>query len=130
MKVVDFKGNKYTWPPTGHIVDNDETRPRSELHKTVRDLLKDRYPLDPILEEVPMPGTRMFLDFYLPRRCLAIECQGRQHFEQINHFHKDQLGFIKSQVRDKTKEEWCELNNIALVVINYNDHIEEIKIKI
>lgn len=130
MKVVDFKGNQYTWPPNGYTVDNDERRPRSELHLKVRSILKEKYPLDPILEEIPLPSTRLSLDFYLPRRKIGIECQGEQHFKQINHFHKDKLGFIQSLKRDMVKKEWCALNNIDLIEVRFDDTEEIICQKI
>lgn len=126
MKVIDFKGNKHTWPPRGHVTMNDETRPRSALHLTVRNVLKSKYPLDIIMEEVPLPGTRLVLDFYLPRANIAVECQGKQHIEQTNFFHKDKLGFINSQVRDRQKADWCELNNIKLITVYYDQNPEDL----
>jgi hypothetical protein len=130
MKVVDFQGNKYSFPPQNHSPTEDATRLRSELHLSVRNLLKTRYPCDRLLEEVPLPGTRTFLDFLLPTRRIGVECQGQQHFEQVNHFHKDKMGFINSQKRDRLKQEWCDLNNIKLVIVRFDETEEEIKEKL
>ena len=64
------------------------------------------------------------IDFYLPDYNIAIECQGKQHFEPINWF-----GGIETlkgiQERDKLKKELCKKNNLPLYYINYNDNVEE-----
>jgi hypothetical protein len=49
MKVKDFEGRSYNWPPDGHTVMADDIRPRSELHLRVRALLHRMYPTQPIL---------------------------------------------------------------------------------
>ena len=54
------------------------------------------------------------LDFYLPDYNIAIECQGRQHFEPIDYFGGEE-NFIKIQKRDKIKKELCLKNNIILL---------------
>ena len=54
------------------------------------------------------------LDFYLNNHNIAIECQGRQHFESISVF-----GGMKTlqecQQRDNQKKQLCKDNNIKLV---------------
>lgn len=53
------------------------------------------------------------LDFYIPTKKIAIECQGRFHFEpyNINNEHD----FIKQLERDKVKRELCETHGIKLL---------------
>lgn len=54
------------------------------------------------------------LDFYLPEYKIAIECQGKQHFEPREHFGgKD--GFDKVINRDNIKRELCEKEGIKLL---------------
>lgn len=53
------------------------------------------------------------LDFYLPKYNVAIECQGIQHFESVEHFGGDKA-FIKRVERDKRKKELCKKNNILI----------------
>ena len=56
---------------------------------------------------------RLSLDFYLPKHKLAIECQGRQHFEPIDYYGG--MKAYREQVeRDKRKSELCKENNIDL----------------
>ena len=66
-------------------------------------------------------------DFYIPNLNVAIEYDGRQHYEIIDYF--DGLdGFIDVKVRDTIKTKYCEKNNIKLIRIPYwdFDNIEEI----
>lgn len=121
MKVKDFKGNEVKWPPSGHIINNNETRPRSELHLRVRRLLREMYPTQILLEEVPIPGARLTLDFYIPLLQTAIECQGEQHFKYTPHFHGSVRGFMESNRRDQSKLDWCLNNNIKVVALSYKD---------
>lgn len=68
-----------------------------------------------ILEEFPVIGTRLSLDFYLPHIKLAFEYDGRQHREFNPFFHNTSKDFERQKERDQEKELWCKLNNIKLV---------------
>lgn len=121
MKVVDFNGREYNFPPSGYVPDLDDTRKRSELHLEARAILKRLYPTQRVLEEIPLPGIRLFADFYVSHRNVIIEVHGRQHYEYVAHFHGSRAGRIQSIQRDNKKIEWCDLNNIPLIVLPYND---------
>lgn len=54
------------------------------------------------------------LDFYLPAYNIAIECQGRQHFESDKYFGGDN-GLAKQIERDKTKYKKCIKNKIQVL---------------
>lgn len=125
MKVIDFNGNTCNWPPTGKQVAKNDRRPRSEYHLRARELLRSKYPTQAILEEVPLPGTGLFLDFYIPSAKLAIEVQGQQHTNYTPHFHGSKFGFEKSKQRDTKKKEWCDMNNISLIEFEYNKEDNE-----
>lgn len=58
-------------------------------------------------------------DFFLPQQNLIIELDGRQHFEYIPYFHKNQQNFLKSQERDRRKNSYCLANKISLYRIPY-----------
>lgn len=58
--------------------------------------------------------SHLSLDFYLPEYNVAIECQGRQHFESIDFFGGEK-GLKETIERDKIKKELCEKNNIKLL---------------
>ena len=54
------------------------------------------------------------LDFYLPKQNIAIECQGIQHFQEVEYF-RDKLEYTLSC--DKVKRKLCEKNGIKIFYI-------------
>lgn len=57
-------------------------------------------------------------DFYLPDLNIAIEYDGEQHFMPVSRFGGEEQ-FLKTQARDKFKNEYCKNNNINLIRIPY-----------
>lgn len=115
MKIKDLSGKIHTWNLHGYQVDLNDIRPRSSGHITCRTLLKKLFPLDLILEEPPVPGENLFLDFFLPGRKMIVEVQGAQHEQFVPFFHKTKAKFVQAQNRDKRKANWCEINGFRLV---------------
>ena len=64
---------------------------------------------------------RQSLDFYLPDYNIAIECQGRQHFEPVKQFGGIDE-YKKTIKRDKEKYKKCILNNITLLYYTNNEN--------
>ena len=59
---------------------------------------------------------RLELDFYLTKENVAIECQGEQHFKEIEYFSSDgEDSFEKRLKRDERKRILCEENGIKLL---------------
>jgi hypothetical protein len=121
MKVQDFTGKRYNWPPNGYSINFDDIRQRSQYHLECRRLLHEIYPLDRILEEVPLPGIGLFLDFFTPHNYTAYEVNGEQHEEYNSFFYKTKGNFLRAKNNDKRKQEWCQLNNIHLIILDYKD---------
>ncbi|CAI2177651.1 3765_t:CDS:2 [Funneliformis geosporum] len=61
------------------------------------------------------------LDIYYPQYGFAIEVQGKQHEQHIEHFHKNEEDFEKQLMRDQLKKELCEENWIVLKYVWYED---------
>ena len=83
--------------------------------------------MERIKEEHPVKiGSKtLFLDLYVPRLKLGIECQGKQHFE-FNKFHyQDANAFREAKRNDRKKEEQCKELGITLIKINYNEKIDK-----
>lgn len=125
MKVKDLRGTIHILPFQGYRIDLNDTRPRSDGHKRCRALLKKIYPFDIVLEEVPVPGENLFLDFFIPLRKAVIEVQGAQHTEFVPFFHKSKTGFANSQKRDNRKKQWAEINNFKLIELSDSDGDDE-----
>ena len=57
---------------------------------------------------------RLTLDFYLPQYNIAIECQGRQHFD-CDEFFGGKKSFLEQLRRDEDKARKCHENGIKLI---------------
>jgi hypothetical protein len=69
-------------------------------------------------------GLQRF-DIYLPKYNIAIEYQGKQHFEEVSVFGGKE-GLIKVQENDRKKRELCALNNCYLIEVLPDYDIEEV----
>lgn len=121
MKVTGLDRKVRTWKWKGCIVREDKIK-RSSFHLAARALLKEMFPMEIILEEVPLPGTTgLSADFFVPTKMIMVETHGRQHYEFIPHFHTNWQGFLKAKQRDRDKQKWCEINKIKYVELPYNE---------
>jgi hypothetical protein len=132
MKVVGLNGREYNINLKKYIVKRNDKTVKSKYHIAARELLADMFSGYTVLEEVKLPGSRcpskksaLFLDFFIPTLMLGIEVHGRQHYEFCKFFHKTMAGFLQSNKRDFIKEDWCELNDIELIVLKYSDSVED-----
>ena len=127
MKVYTLDNELVKWQL--HGISSKDNRSKSSLHEKARELLHDKHPTVSILEEVAVPVRRnksCYLDFYIPLLKTAIECQGKQHFEFTSLFHANLQDFIAQKKRDMDKSNWCDLNNIQLISLRY-DEVEKWK---
>lgn len=125
MSVKDSHGRNHPWPPNGHEVGFNDQRQRSSLHLRCRELLRQMYPTQSILEEVPIPGERLTCDFYLPMRKVVVECHGEQHYKFVPHFHGDRIAFAFSLKRDQRKVDWCHDNNFRIAILPFSETDDE-----
>lgn len=134
MNIVGLDGRNYHWNPSANQADTEN---RSSLHILAKDLLNELFPHDRVLEEVSLPGSKtkyrntvLRADFFVPNRNLIIEVHGEQHYKFNKFFFKSKLHFYRAKARDSDKKEWCDLNSIKLVELNYNEDIDEWRRKI
>ena len=123
MIVSDLEGSQQELHLTGHMPQGILNK--SSYHLLARSLLSSLYPTMQILEEIPIHIRRsslLYLDFYIPLTKTAIEVHGEQHYKFVPFYHSTILNFLKSQKRDREKEEWCELNNIKHVILRYDEN--------
>jgi hypothetical protein len=126
MKLKGFDDREYSLSLDKKISGNC-----SDLHKRARKLLKTIFKFDTVFEEVQLPGSKtpkngtLYIDFFIPTQFLAVEVQGQQHTEYTPFFHKNKAEFVRSQVRDNIKREWCELNSFTLIELPYDETDEQ-----
>jgi hypothetical protein len=99
---------------------------KSKIQYAAGQKIKDKFPSDAILEDVPVDGASFYFDFWLPRRKLVFEIQGRQHDEYVKFFHKSKTDFHKAIGRDLKKEEFCRINDITLYCVSTLEELEKI----
>lgn len=125
MKFKGFDGREYSCR-----LKYEESKNCSKPHKKVRELIKEIYPSIGVVEELVLKGSKtvknktLTADFYIPSLNLVIEIHGEQHYRYIPHFHKTKMDFVQGRARDRTKIEWCELNNIDIVVLKHDEEDE------
>jgi hypothetical protein len=123
MQVVDLNGKTHKWVISSYA--GVKRNKCSSLHLRARTILTNMFPFDMILEEVALPGTKLFLDFYIHSRRLAVEAHGKQHYEYTPMFHDSEIEFRKSKTRDNQKKEWLTLNDITLIELPYTENDNE-----
>lgn len=119
--VVCLDGRSRPWKLAGLRVYGDDERRRSKPHLRARAILADVFGGQVVLEEVPIPGSKLRFDFLVPGLDVAVEVQGRQHYHRVQHFHKTALGAAKANGRDEQKRRFCSLNELRLVELPYNE---------
>ena len=62
------------------------------------------------------------LDFFIPDKNIAIECQGEQHFNHVKYFDPTIEDFIKRQEYDKLKNSLCKDHNTKIIYYSLKKH--------
>jgi len=90
-------------------------------HKAGYKILRELFPYDQIFQEVFIPKVKLYVDLFIEKRSLALEINGPQHYEFIEHFHQTKLNFLKAQARDRKKREILESNDILLISLRFDE---------
>lgn len=70
----------------------------------------------------PKTGKRLVVDGYFEEYNLAIEYNGRQHYEVVSFIRNDSPELLEiRKERDAIKYKLLEENNVRLLIINYNE---------
>lgn len=72
-------------------------------------------------------GKSLELDCYNAEIGLAVEYNGRQHYEYTPGMHKTHDAFRAQQYRDEMKKRLCLENGILLISVPYNIHTDTIE---
>ena len=72
-------------------------------------------------EEFPVYGSLMRVDLLNATKKIAVEVNGVQHGEFVEHFHGHPANYLQSIRRDWKKTEWLESNGFSLIEIEPKD---------
>ncbi|MBY9006688.1 MAG: helix-turn-helix transcriptional regulator, partial [Candidatus Lokiarchaeota archaeon] len=64
-------------------------------------------------------GFQMHFDGYNEELAIAIEFQGKQHYQYHPYFHKDEEAFHRQQTIDLIKRKLCKENKVKLIEVPY-----------
>lgn len=78
----------------------------------------------------PVTNTNLELDCFCRELGLALEYNGRQHYEFTPKFHKSKNDFYNQKYRDQIKKQLCYENKIDLIEVPFSVSHEEIPIYI
>lgn len=104
---------------------------KSKLQTITGAKLDELYPYQIILEEFYVPGSKLSVDFFLPKIGLVVEVQGEAHYEHIPFFHGDRKTSTKfaGQIRrDMKKVSWCQYNGYELIEIVTEKDLENLNV--
>lgn len=66
--------------------------------------------------------SKLHFDFYLPQHNIIIEYNGKQHYEIDEHWGgEEKVKYV--QELDLIKKEYCEKENINLIIIRYDENL-------
>ena len=95
----------------------------SHLEKEVKAAL-DNNDIDYIFQYRESWIKPLTLDFFIPSKKIAIECQGRQHYQSILYFGGIH-GFAQLKERDNKKQYICKENNVKLLYFTHFKNVNE-----
>ena len=94
----------------------------------VYQIVKKLFPAETVYQYRPLflktEKGQMSYDIFISGLNIAIEYQGKQHFEPVNYFG-GQESFKDNVKRDELKKHLSELNNVKLIYISYKETINE-----
>jgi len=86
-------------------------------------MVKGIFPRNEVVHQAsPEWLGRQRLDIFIPKLQLAIEYQGRQHYEPVPFFGGEE-GFRQAQERDRLKAKLCYENGVTVVFFRYDENI-------
>ena len=86
---------------------------QSHMEREIRELLEKNNIIFK-QEYAPEWLKPLHIDFFIPSKNLAIECQGLQHFKSIKYYGGND-GFKIRNERDNRKKKLCEQNGVKLI---------------
>lgn len=118
VKIICPKHGEFEQSPNKHLLGQGcPFCKRSKLEMEVEKLLKDNAFEFTGQMKFDWLGSKS-LDFYIPSLNVAIECQGRQHFEPVKAFGGEDE-YKRIVERDREKYNLCKVNGVKLLYYSH-----------
>lgn len=128
--IICPKHGEFWQSPAGHLAGKGCPRcQQSRLEQSVEKYLKEKNIQFVYHKKFDWLKYKkhLHLDFYIPSKMVAIECQGMQHYKPVDFSGRGKewadKNLEENKERDKIKKDLCEKNNIKLIYFNYNEKI-------
>lgn len=112
-ELLDIRNKIYN-----EIVADGKTNAQWKSEQQLYIIVKEQYN-DAIYQYTAEWLGKQSLDIYIPSINVAIEYQGRQHYEPVEIFDGEN-GFKQQQARDLKKKNLCMKNGVKLIEWKYN----------
>lgn len=120
----------FTLRASGHITSNMGGCQRcigSTKEKTISDWLarnKIKFRKEKTFKSCinPRSKNRLRFDFFISPN-VVVEYHGRQHFQFVKFFFKDEFEFKDLKKRDEIKKSWAKSNNYQYHMIRYDENV-------
>jgi hypothetical protein len=127
MKFIGLDGKEYHLDVRrSQFPMRSEAGCKSKIQYRCGQLIKKKFNLDPILEEVSLSGHKLSFDFFIPTHKIAFEIDGSQHQEYNTFFYKNKREFLNAQKRDDDKQQICDANGWTLIRVASEEELCEI----
>jgi hypothetical protein len=124
-KKEDFQKKKRSPPPKE---SKGEVECKRILEKLFFPKKFDKARPDFLRNPVTGGNFNLELDCYNKDLKLAVEYNGKQHYEYIPYFHRNKDAFTNQKYRDDMKRRMCKDENIILIEVPYTVEVEKIEV--
>lgn len=93
------------------MIDGRGSEPQRYLYR----VMKEVYPQYTLVYEQDIPSLGQRFDIFVKELGIAIEYDGVQHNQFVEHFHKNMEGYVDARKRDTVKEKFAYESGIKVV---------------
>ena len=125
LKELQFPVNN---KPRSPFKESRESNGEAECRRAAEKLTGRAFPkARPNFLKNIITGSNLELDCFCEELKIAIEYNGRQHYDYVPYFHSSRDVFYNTRYRDEMKHRLCVENGIRLIVVPYTISTEKIE---
>lgn len=132
-RTPDIEQSAVAMPSAAAPKDSKDSTGERECRRVIEKLMSAPFPKcrPPFLaNDVTSTEANMYrleLDCFNPELGVAVEYNGRQHYEYVPFFHKNREAFYNQKYRDELKRIKCREHNVLLIEVPYSVPVRAIE---